>query len=226
MRKASSRRVGAIVFAVGMLLTAPVMAAELAASAAKEIGSHLTAAFITSTQVATQVEPLVGKSAPASLKRGLQVIDESAAAAERLANQHPYLDLGIRHVRRNVGGVVMDGKVAAGSVSRMNESIAELQALIINASILEAAADLRSAADAIDKKNAAEVTFYLKKAETALQDANEKGGYHIQNDIEEIQAALRDIEERVNSKVPVPRSAIDERVAEVEAHLFEVSPGD
>jgi len=70
------------------------------------------------------------------------------------------------------------------------------------------------------------VVFYLKRAEAALQDANEKGGYHIQNDIEEIQAALVDIEAKITSKVPVSRDTIDERYQEVQAHLFEVSPED
>jgi hypothetical protein len=220
-------RIAAVVLAAGTWLATPAMAAELAASTAKEIGGHLTAAFITATEVAFEVEGLVGKKAPASLKQGLQVLDEAAAAAERLSNQHPNLTLGIQHVRRNGAAVVgSDGKVAAGALSRMHESVAELRALIINASILEAMANLKSAGDALDGKRAADVVHYLKRAEAALQDANEKGGYHIQNDVEEIQAALADIGDRVSAKVPVPRSAIDERYQEVQAHLFEVSPSD
>lgn len=218
--------VAALALAAGTMLATPVMAADLAASAAKEIGSHLTAAFITATQIGSQVEGLVGKSAPSSLKRGIEVLDQSAAAAERLSNDNPYLTVGIQHVRRNATMVVADGKVAAGALSAMNESVAELRALIINAYILEAMADLKSASAALDKKQGTEVVFYLKRAEAALQDANEKGGYHIQNDIEEIQAALVDIEAKITSKVPVSRAAIDERYQEVQAHLFEVSPED
>jgi|GEM_PF-1506335 hypothetical protein len=222
MRKASRRLAGLLTVFVGLAMAMPATAADLSASAAKEIRGTLTAAFITAAQLGTEVEGLAGKSAPADFKRGLKALDDSAAAAERLANDHPYLQPGIGHVRTNTAKILANGKVDKSALALMHESTAELHALIINAAILEAVADLKSAGDALDKKQSADVTFYLKNAEAALQTASERGGYHIENDIEEIQAALRDIGDRVSAKVPVQRAAIDERVQEIQAHLFEL----
>lgn len=226
MRRASSGAalaVGLVVgLSVGLTGVLPAVAADLSAAAAKEIRSHLTAAFLTASQVSTEVESLTGKKAPDSLKRGLKQVDESVAAAERLANDHPNLQPGIGHVRANTAKILADGKVGQGAVSLMHESVAELHALIVNAAILEAVGDLNQAADALGKKDSASVTFYLQNAEKALQDAAEGGAYHIENDIEEIQAALKDIESKVSSRVPVARGAIEQRVEEIKAHLFEL----
>jgi hypothetical protein len=226
MRRANSRvamMVGLIAgLAVGLTGALPAAAADLSAAAAKEIRSHLTSAFLTASQVSTEVESLAGKKAPDSLKRGLKLIDESAAAAERLANGHPNLQPGLEHVRTNTAKILADGKVDKSALSRMHESVAELHALIVNAAILEAVGDLNQAADALDKKDSASVTFYLQNAERALQDAAEGGAYHIENDIEEIQGALKDIENKVSSRVPVARAAIEQRAEEIKAHLFEL----
>ena len=128
--------------------------------------------------------------------------------------------------RSNTAKILAGGKVDKGAVSLMHESTAELHALIVNAAILEAVGNLNQAADALDKKDSASVTFYLQNAEKSLQDAAERGAYHIENDIEELQGALKDIENKVSSRVPVERAAIEQRVQEIKAHLFDLGTGE
>jgi len=207
---------------IAALAAAPARAAMLAAASAQEIAGHLTAAIVTSADLGLKVRTMAGKKADADIQRGVAAVDQAVAAAQRLGNQSPDLEPGFGHVRANMAAVIADGKVSAKASTLIDESVAELHALIVNAYILEAVADLGSAANALDKKNGADVTFYLKNAEKALQSANDMGGYHIENDIEEIQAALRDVAAKVAAKVAVSRDAIDMRVAELKAHMFEL----
>jgi len=204
------------------LFAAPARAALLAAASAQEVAGHLTAAMVTTADLGLRVRKMAGKKADADLTRGVAAVDAAVAAAQRLGNGEPYLEPGFGHVRTNMAGVIADGRVTDKASTLIDESVAELHALIINAYILQALAQLDNAAGALDGKNGADLSFYLKGAERALQSANEMGGYHIENDLEEIQAALRDIDAKVSAKVAVPRGAIDTRVAELRSHLFEL----
>jgi len=204
------------------LAPAPARAAALSAASAREIAGHLTAAMVTTADLGLNVRKMAGKKADADLQRGVARVDQAVAAAQRLANDAPDLAPGFGHVRTNMAGVIADGKVSDKAGVLIDESVAELHALIINAYILAAMADLGSAADALDKKNGAEVSFYLKATEKSLQSANDMGGYHIENDLQEIQSVLSDIDAKVAAKVAVSRDAIDMRVAELKAHLFQL----
>jgi hypothetical protein len=204
------------------LAPTPARAAALSAASAKEIAGHLTAAMVTTADLGLQVRKMAGKKADADLQRGVALVDQAVASAQRLGNENPNLAPGFGHVRTNMAGVIADGKVSEKAGALVDESVAELHALIINAYILGAMADLGSAANALDKKNSADVSFYLKAAEQSLQSANDMGGYHIENDIEEIRGALRDIDAKVSAKVAVSRDAIDTRITEIGAHLFQL----
>lgn len=217
----------AAVFALCLATTlaaaaAPARAAALSAASAREIAGHLTAAMVTTADLGLQVRKMAGKKADADLQRGVARVDQAVAAAQRLGNDAPDLAPGFAHVRTNMAGVIADGKVSEKAGALIDESVAELHALIINAYILAAMADLGSAADALDRKNGSEASFHLKAAVQSLQSANDMGGYHIENDIEEVQAALRDIDAKVGAKVAVGRDAIDARIAEIRAHLFQL----
>lgn len=206
-----------------LLVAVPAGAADLAASGARQIGDQLTSAFITADGLARDVKGQAGKKASADVRRGVANVDEAMTKAQRLANDHPGLAPGLGHVRTNMAGVVADGKVSDRAAALVDESIAELHALIVNAHIVEAVGNLRQAATALEKKDSAEVTFYLKGAEAALTSASQRGAYHIENDIEEIQASLRDISAKVEAHLVVSRDAIDQRIAEVQAHMFDLS---
>jgi hypothetical protein len=211
-----------VVLSVLAFATVPASAAGLAAASAREIAGHLTSAMVTSADLGLQVRNMAGKKANADLQRGVAAVDSAVAAAQRLGNQSPDLEPGFGHVRTNMAQVIAEGKVSEGASALIDESVAELHALIVNAYLLAAVAELDDAAGALDKKNGTEVSFYLKNAAQDLQSANEMGGYHIENDIEDIQAALRDIDAKVSAKVAVPRDAIDMRVAELKSHMFQL----
>jgi hypothetical protein len=207
---------------VATLAAGPAHAAAVPANSAKEIAQTLTSAFVTTTDLGITLRNMSGKPASAEVQRGLAVVDHLMAAAERLGNGHPSLAPGFSHVRKNNSGVVVGGKISEKAATLLDENVAELHALVINAYILQAMAELGNAADALDKKNPADVTFYLQNAEQALQRANDRGAYHIEHDIEDIQAALVDVQAKVAAKVPVTRDALETRMTELQSHLFQL----
>jgi hypothetical protein len=207
---------------VATLAAGPAHAAAVPANSAKEMAQTLTSAFVTTTDLGITLRNMSGKPASADVQRGLAVVDHLMATVERLGNGHPSLAPGISHVRTNTAGVVVGGKVSDKAATLLDENLAELHALIVNAYILQAMAELGSAADALDKKSPTEVTFYLQNAEQALQRANDRGAYHIEHDIEDIQAALLDVQAKVAAKVPVTRDALETRISELQTHLFQL----
>lgn len=211
----------AVAFSTAML-AAPAFAADVPAANAKEVGAQLATAYFAATQVEREVADLKGKNLPDSLKSGLGVIEQAMAKAEPLSNGHEALTPGIRHVRANLKLITDAGKVTGQTATLVDEISIELYALLINADILQAVAHLNSAKDSLAAKRAQEVSFHLQEAGKALEEANNRGAYHIQNDIEEIQSALIDMVSQVGARVPLSADAIDERIAEVTEHLFDV----
>ncbi|MBI5136673.1 MAG: hypothetical protein HZA24_04960 [Nitrospirae bacterium] len=207
------------------LFAAPAFAG-LSAKSAHDIGGQVTSAYLTTTQVERQMADLKGKPMTGELMNGLAAIDRSAAAATALANNHAHLQPGLDHVRAVLRMVKEDGKVSDKSIGLVGEASIELYALMVNAAIIEAEAHLNSAVDALKKDKRQDVVFYLKQANVAMATANERGAYHIQNDLEEIEAAVATISDKVSANVPVSADAIEERIAEINSHLFHVGEGE
>ncbi|MDH4228309.1 MAG: hypothetical protein OEW11_01005 [Nitrospirota bacterium] len=197
-------------------------AADLPVKAAHDVAAVLTSAFLTTSMVERDVMETKGDKFTPAIITGLTRADQEMADAERLADHNEALDPGIRHVRANLKTIRDTGKSGKETGTLFDEINIELAALQINAHILEAVAHLNSAADALSAKRSSEVVTHLQEAGKSLETASNRGAYHIQNDIEEIQAALLDISSKVNAKAAVSPDAINERIAEVRAHLFDV----
>lgn len=207
------------------LAAAPAFA-NLTAKSAREIGGQVTSAYLNTTQVEREMANQKGKSLSGTLMNGLNAIDKSAIDATALANNDDHLQPGLDHVRNVVRLVKEEGKASEKSITLMGEASIELYALMVNAAIIEAEAHLRSAVEALSKDKRQDVVFYLNAANAAMVTANERGAYHIQNDLEEIEAAVATISDKVSANVPVSADAIEERIAEINSHLFHVGEGE
>jgi len=204
------------------LLAAPAFAAGVSAKSANTIGAQATSAYLTTTQVERQMEDSVGDALSNNFVNGLNAIDKSAADAMALSNREEHLEPGLQHVRDVVSKVKASGKITRQNVGLIGEASIELYALMVNAAILEAEAHLESAGKALAKGKGQDVVFSLKRAATALESANQRGAYHLQNDLEEIESALGELSDKVSAQVPVSADAINERIEEIHAHLFHV----
>jgi len=207
------------------LMAAPAFAAGISAKSANTIGAQSTSAYLTTTQVERQMEDNMGEALSGSFINGLNAIDKSAADALALSNQDEHLEPGLRHVRDVVKTIKDSGKVTKKNAGLLGEASIELYALMVNAAILEAEAHLESAAKALKKGKGQDVVFSLKRAVTALETANQRGAYHLQNDLEEIESALAEMSDKVTAHVPVSEDAITERIEEINGHLFHVGEG-
>ena len=204
------------------MMAAPAFAADISAKSAHTIGGQVTTGYLTTTQVERQMEDSTGDVLSKALINGLNTIDKAALDAMALSNGDEHLDPGLIHVR-DVVRMIKDGnKVTSKAVGLMGEASIELYALMVNAAILEAEAHLNSANKALAKGKKQDVVFSLKEASDAMERANERGAYHLQNDLEEIEAALDEISAKVSANVPVSKEAIDERIEEINSHLFHV----
>ena len=127
-----------------------------------------------------------------------------------------------RYVRDVVAMVKASGKINKKNIGLIGEASIELYALMVNAAILEAEAHLESAQKALAQGKGQDVVFSLQRAVSALESANNRGAYHIQNDLYEIEAALAEMSDKVSAQVPVSVDAIAERIEEIHEHLFHV----
>ncbi|MFQ5508202.1 MAG: hypothetical protein ACE5FN_02570 [Leptospirillia bacterium] len=214
--------VGAALLMAQAAISVPAMAAGLSPASASQAGSQITTAYLTATQLQRQILDLGSAPLPDSVKTGFAVMDQALAEAERLVNKIRHLAPGLGHVRTNIAAILSAGKGGGKVPTLMDECVIELYALAINSAILEASGFLKEAGDALDKKKSKEAIYLLQKAGEALQLAHDKGAYHIQNDLEEVQAALIEFAGKLNANVPVLRDSVDERIDEVESHLYDV----
>jgi hypothetical protein len=207
---------------VSALMAAPAFAANISAKSASTIGAQVTSAYLTTTQVERQMSDSIGEDLSSALINGLDAIDRSAVDALKLSNNDEHLQPGLEHVRDVVSRVKQGNKVTEAAIGLVGEASIELYALMVNAAILEAEAHLESANKALSKGKKQDVVFSLEQASVAMERANERGAYHLQNDLEEIEAALSEISDKVSANVPVSKEAIDERIEEINSHLFHV----
>lgn len=206
-----------------VLFVATPAGAAVSARSAQVIAENLTSAYLTATEVERDLAANVGKALPPALASGLNTIQGAVISAEGLANDDPHLAPGLVRVRELVEGIKASPKVKKEAVAQMNEATIRLYALQINAHILEAAAHLRLALGILGQKRFKEVEMHLTLAERALTLAAEHGGYHIENDIEEIQAALQVMKNKAGQEIPLVRENVEARIEEIEDHLFDVT---
>lgn len=200
----------------------PARAEGIPANNARLLSGILSSAYFTSTQLGRQLATEKGNFSP-SFKIGLANIETEMGKADRLANGHHAIEPGIRHVRESVATITKDGKPTKQTSTLLDEINLELYAMVINANIVEAVAHMESAKDALAKGRGDEVKMHLQEAGKALENANNRGAYHIQNDIEEVQADLIEMGNAIDAHVKLDPARIDERIEEVNDHLFDVA---
>ncbi|MDH5528018.1 MAG: hypothetical protein OEY97_12010 [Nitrospirota bacterium] len=205
-----------------VLVGTAARAADIPSNNAKLLSGILSSAYFTSTQLERQLATEKGDFSP-SFKLGLAQVETEMGKADRLANGHDAIAPGIRHVRDSVAAIVKDGKPTKQSRVLLDEINLELYAMVVNANILEASAHLQSAKAALGKGRGDEGKLHLQEAGKALENANNRGAYHIQNDIEEIQAALIEMGNAIDAHVAIAPERIDERIDEINSHLFDVA---
>lgn len=197
----------------GGALASPAQVNEATQVKARTLAAHLYTSFIMARQVDREMMDN-GLPLTDSMRQRLVVMDRELAGAERLAGS-PVVAQGIANVRANVQ------KVAAGdadTVSLVSENVIKLYALGINGIMMDGISRLEVAATALENNDRNTATYQLQEAGRVLGEAHRLGGYHIQNDLDEIQSLLLEISGA--DSVPVSRDMVDERMAEVHEHLF------
>ncbi len=218
------RLIGTLILATGLLAAQGAAAANISANTAHKIGAKLTSAYLTATAVERDIQRAEGDTASPSVINGIKVITQSVSAADALVAGNPYLAPGTEHVLENLGMLVKNGTFGKNHASIINEIVIELHTMSINATILQAEDHLNSAAKALAKGKRTDLKYYLEQAVADLEEANNRGAYHLQNDLEELRSALTDLAAKVDAQLAIDPEAITERIAEVHEHLYELRP--
>lgn len=197
------------------------MARVLPVNNAAQLSGILPSAYFTSTQLMRQLDTEKGAFSKL-FQRGLASLEHDVTRAEDFAGGHEALAPGIRHVAETTKKIIGMGKKGPEIATLLDEISIELYALTINANILEAIAHLDQAKQALAKGKDAEESAHLQAAAQALEHANNRGAYHIQNDLNEIEAALMTLADQTGTNAKKRKEAIDERIAEIGEHLFDV----
>ena len=202
---------------VGSMAVSRAGAAQAPQVEPRTLSAHLATSLIMARQVDREMMEQ-GLPLTDSMRLRLTVIDRELAGAEALAGS-AVVEQGIRNVRANAQ------KMAAGdanTVSLVNENVIKLYALGINGTMIEGIARLELAVTALKADDRQAAMRQLQEAGRLLHIAHRQGGYHIQNDLEEIQVLLLNM--AAAETVSVSSSLVEERVVEVRDHLFDLGP--
>lgn len=151
----------------------------------------------------------------------LDGVEAAMQQAKALAGGHEYLEPGIEHVMANTRRMRANKKLPADAAALGQEISIELFALANNARILEAEDDLHAASTALGKDQSAVGRNHLEAAARVLTEAQDKGAYHLEDDIATIQVLLGRME-----KEKLPRetatAAVDELIGDIHEHLADL----
>jgi len=163
-----------------------------------------------------------GRKVTGEIKAALDGLETAVREAKTIAGPQEYLDPGFEHVLANAGRIRANGELSADALTLSQEIDIELVALANNASVLEAEAELRAAKSALGTGRAAAMPTHIAAAVGALTEAQNKGAYHLEDDI----AALNVVAARLRKGMPTGEAVtggdMDELIADVHEHLADL----
>ncbi len=207
------------------LPSVPALALGVPADTMDKVGAQLTSAYLNATRVSRDAVELAGKATTPLFQSGLTAVRQAVTEARRLVRDEEFITPGIEAIDRLLAKLSVD-KLPANAAVLADELEIELYTLQINAAILKAEAHLNRAATALGKKRNSDLKYYLQQAVIDLKEAQLKGAYHLENDLESIEATLADMAAKIDARVPLTRESVDERIAEIHDHLFPINAND
>ena len=158
-----------------------------------------------------------------SMAAALDGLEAAVQEANALAGGNAALEPGMAHVLANVRRMRVNKALPADAASLGQEIIIELHALANNTRILEAEADLRAASAALGKKGRADaVRNHLEAAARMLAEAQNKGAYHLEDDIATLRVVLTRIKKGASPREAVTTDDVDELIGDIHGHLADL----
>jgi hypothetical protein len=158
----------------------------------------------------------------AGMTSALDGLEAAMKEARALAGGNDYLEPGIEHVLANARLIRANGGPSTDANALSNEIAIELVALTNNARVLEAEADLKAASAAWGKDNANAFRGHLEAALQVLGEAQEKGAYHLEDDIAALQVVHARVKQGAPLKEAVTADGMDELIGDVHEHLADL----
>ncbi|MDH4228887.1 MAG: hypothetical protein OEW11_03955 [Nitrospirota bacterium] len=190
-----------------------------------EQGEHDLVREEVSPQVAVASKISPGEITPGA-QSALKELESTMQQVKALSKGNEYLDPGVEHVLANVRRIG-SGKALPADADVLTQEIAiELSALTSNARILQAEGYLRSAAASFGKEPASKTRGYFAAAADVLGDAQMRGAYHLDDDIEAVQMTLERLSGDVAISATVDSAAVDQLISDLHAHLSDLRGGD
>ncbi len=157
-----------------------------------------------------------------SMASALDGLEAAVQEANALAGGNAALEPGMAHVLANVRRMRVNKALPADAASLGQEIIIELFALANNTRILEAEADLRAASAALGKGRADAVRNHLEAAARMLAEAQNRGAYHLEDDIATLRVVLARIKKGASPREAVTTDAMDELIGDIHGHLADL----
>lgn len=157
-----------------------------------------------------------------SMQSGLREIELAMVEAKGLADGNAYLVPGIEHVLANVRVLGAEKTLPTDALSLSHEIEIELYALGNNALILGAEDYLRAASTASAKGKTEQTREFLGAAAGALDQADQRGAYHVHDDLQTLTFLLEGMKPGADEKAGVSAPVIEDLINDLHGHLSDL----